>query len=1525
MATQRTPSRQQTADTVTPDYLDNDGYPCVVDQSEIPAAQCRALVALYTSTTSAGWVDTTNWLTSPTPSDWFGVTVTAGNVTTLDLLGNDLVGAIPTEIGDLSGLTRLTLGGPGGSDLTGSIPSTIGALSALTELELTFGSLTGVIPSSLTTIAGLETINLARNTLTGPIPSGFGSLAALTEFDVALNNIAGAMPPDLGSATTLEVLSLFENDFAPGLIPPTYAALLNLRILELGDTQRTGTIPTWIGGFPSLTRLGLGENLLTGSIPTEIGDLSLLDFLAVHNNALTGPIPDEIATMGSLQYMYLYGNNLSGPIPASISGLTNLFDFRANDMQLTGQIPSGLGALTALTTVHLGGNRLTGIVPADLDDGVITSLQLAGNGCLVAGGDPLLAGWLVGLDVLWQDGCGDADLDGIFDDFEDDNNDGDTDPTTSPGPDTDSNGTPDYLDADDDGDGVLTSSEDPDPNGDGHPSDAIDTDLDTVVDYLDADSFTCTALAGIPISECNALVAIFNSTGGPAWLDNTSWLSGSAAGWFGVTVAGGQVTGLDLQSNNLVNYVPSELADLTALSVIRLNGNELEGRIQSSIATLTPAVLSLADNQCLSTDASTTTYLDGHDANWRNGCLRTIAGTVFEDIDYGGGAGRTLVAAAGNGRPGVVVEFYDRNGRYFDDTATNGSGDYITLAGAATYTVRVVNSSVTSSRLGGGSSETAIQTFRIDSFGEPPLTGSSEVGGRTPHLLDAGPNLAAIDLAALETASETVQSQVTLDLAPAGAGNVDYGFNFSTLVNTRDNGPGSLRHVIRNANQLGDDASLTQVGHLAGVESIIFEIAGTDPNASGGVWTISPSSQLPSITETLAIDGYGQGAASPNTAPTFAPGTATITVELGGPGVSSAMTGIDISAANTTITGIAIHGFTTGIHTTGSATALSGNFVGLRADGVTPGANGEGIVIGPGASGSTIGGLGLGDRLVVSSSNGAGIRIDDPSATAISVANTFVGTDASGTLPRSNTVGINVRAVSEIFIGAESAGGNLVANNLGAGVVVPTTGTVTILGNSIHDNGALGIDIGNDGVSGPGAVSPNAAIITSSTSTGGTISIDYVVDLAAGDYRVEFFTNPGGGDPSGSGEGANFVAARSIVGHPGGPAALEATIPGTTGDIVTATVTVNAGAPYGSTSEFSATSTATTPTTPPPVTTTSTTMAPTSTTTTTGATTTTVAPTTTTSTPVTNSTSTPPTTIVTTSTSPTTPPVDTTPVTTSTSAKPAPPTSIVDAGTEPDGAIEPAPDVAFGTLPDFVTGIRGSVITINVLLNDHLPPTTEGYKIELSTPAIGRVETRSDGTLVYYADDSFTGTTTFSYTVVLDNGARHSAAVTVVLGLPTLSANAEVLIGFRQPDARVTTDSAPQLSLASLIAFLSVIGDVRVPRKVLGAAVIWLTLLALALSAFRRNRRLISVSGVPFNHLLDVSDEHEQVLFRLRGDEQLIWATGRRRRGGENRMIEIETPVGTGFVPQQWTTDTIDDHLEAMSGYEQRQDTSEQD
>ena len=90
-------------------------------------------------------------------------------------------------------------------------------------------------------------------------------------------------------------------------------------------------------------------------------------------------------------------------------------------------------------------------------------------------------------------------------------------------------------------------------------------------------------------ADRNALMALFNATGGSTWKNNTNWLSSEHIGnWDGVgTDYYGRVVRLGLSDNQLTGNLPAELANLEKLLYLALDRNELEGEIPADLANVT--------------------------------------------------------------------------------------------------------------------------------------------------------------------------------------------------------------------------------------------------------------------------------------------------------------------------------------------------------------------------------------------------------------------------------------------------------------------------------------------------------------------------------------------------------------------------------------------------------------------------------------------------------------------------------------------------------------------------------------------------------------------------------------------------------------------------------------------------------------------------------------------------------------------------------------------------------------------------
>lgn len=330
--------------------------------------------------------------------------------------------------------------------------------------------------------------------------------------------------------------------------------------------------------------------------------------------------------------------------------------------------------------------------------------------------------------------------------------------------------------------------------------------------------------------------------------------------------------------------------------------------------------------------------------NFNAGPAPRITGTVFEDVNYGGGAGRAravALAGGGSGRAGARVELFDSAGALMATTTTDAAGSYaIPAAAHVNQTIRVVSATVSSARPGHVAGLLPVQTYRSDGATGTAVDITDRVGGEDPARADAGN--AATTLAALNAAGVTPQSIATVVPASLGLDAMDFGFNFSTVVNVANAGQGSLRQFLTNANALGGKAALAQAGRRlgeagaseplpAGTETSIFMIprgaavpgirAGVASALTSGVAVIAPATPLPTLNAAAtAIDGTTQTVNVGDTNGVLLGTGGTVGAQglalprVPGPevqltGVAAIANGLRIQAANVQLRGLSVWGF----------------------------------------------------------------------------------------------------------------------------------------------------------------------------------------------------------------------------------------------------------------------------------------------------------------------------------------------------------------------------------------------------------------------------------------------------------------------------------------------------------------------------------------------------------------------------------------------------------------------------------------
>jgi CSLREA domain-containing protein len=296
------------------------------------------------------------------------------------------------------------------------------------------------------------------------------------------------------------------------------------------------------------------------------------------------------------------------------------------------------------------------------------------------------------------------------------------------------------------------------------------------------------------------------------------------------------------------------------------------------------------------------------------------------------------------------------------------------------------------------------------------------------------------------------------------------------------------------------------------------------------------------------------------------------------------MRGIDVFSDNNRIGGETeaarniISGGYIGIYINDGADAnvISNNYIGTNAEGTAAVPN-ELYGIGLGVNTlNTIGGDEPGQGNLISG-NGTGI---DSQSGMLAIRGNKIGTDAAGTSPIPNGTGIHLRSLGAgTFIGGSSDGmPNLIAFNRGDGIYMYNPENVSILYNVIAHNGGNGIAITGWTVMEEGN---KVTVQQNSIFSNGALGIDlmtsfvnrnlpspylttatrlYASGSACPGCRVELFlADP---DPSGSGEGKDFLAAANALDD--GTFLLRFSDIGACRQL-TATATDS----YGNTSEFS--------------------------------------------------------------------------------------------------------------------------------------------------------------------------------------------------------------------------------------------------------------------------------------------------------------------------------------------------------------------
>lgn len=589
-----------------------------VGSIDLPLQECETLVQLYVDAGGDNWNTNNGWFDTTTMCDWHGIGCTYLNQVCIDEYinpcGPDSYYECTEYDEEDNCITEEQVCVPESwCNMYQDTDPVVG------DITLSNNNLSGTI--DLSGLQYINSININGNQITALDTSDNMSL---TDINVS-NNPSISM--DLIDNINVESLYVTNNGFT--VFPDTITNLLNLKYLSISHNN-ISSIPPEIEYLVDLESLNVANNNIT-ELPLEIANLDNLNDLRLDNNGFT-VFPEVINILTWLTYLSFANNSVSS---INITGLTTLFTLFINDNDIQSL---DLSTNTNLRYLHAYNNNIqsldlstnTNLRQAYFQNNNIDNLTVTNYEnyyvdrswtCVDEVRNPNL-----NCTDMWYNDCyRDEDLQEEVCQWVEDiqctgdyecmmydwvvNYDLDIDFYNNCLAPQDQNAL-DFLNTYDisnwsnDQDNCFVSEpvlcEDEQANNFWQEWQCTYDEPESPSWYTPGRCMMYSGSIDVPVSECEALEAIYTTTNGSDWIAHNRFSTTTICGfwsdiWCSLTW---HIINLDLASNQLSGYIPDEIGNLVFLQNLELQWNNLVWPLPSSIGNLSLLEeIRLYDNQ----------------------------------------------------------------------------------------------------------------------------------------------------------------------------------------------------------------------------------------------------------------------------------------------------------------------------------------------------------------------------------------------------------------------------------------------------------------------------------------------------------------------------------------------------------------------------------------------------------------------------------------------------------------------------------------------------------------------------------------------------------------------------------------------------------------------------------------------------------------------------------------------------------------------------------------------------------------